>query len=90
MGAGPRVFVGSGYADPTSDRCPFTALALFGGSVTMTACQAAGDGQSDGTTGSGNPDSGDDPGSEDQGNLPDNSNQDPDTEDSNEDSTNPG
>ena len=54
----------------------FTALALFGGGVTTTACQAAGDGQSDGTTDSGNPDSGDDPGSEDQGNLPDNSNED--------------
>jgi hypothetical protein len=36
----------------------FTTLALFGGGVTMTACQAAGDGQSDGTTDSGNPDSG--------------------------------
>ena len=36
----------------------FTALALFGGGVTMTACEAAGDGQSDGTTDSGNPDSG--------------------------------
>ena len=59
----------------------FTALALFGGGVTMTACQAAGDGQSDGTTDSGNPDSGNDPGSESQGNLPDNSNKDPDTED---------
>ena len=41
----------------------FTALALFGGGATMTACQAAGDGQRDGTTDSGNPDSGDDPGS---------------------------
>ena len=66
-----------------------TALALFGGGATMTACQAAGDGQGDGTTDSGNPDSGDDPGSEDQGNLPDNSNQDPDSEDSNDDSTDP-
>ena len=37
----------------------FTTLSLFGGGVTMTACQAAGDGQSDGTTDSGNPDSGD-------------------------------
>ena len=65
----------------------FTALALFGGGATMTACQAAGDDQSDGTTDSGNPDSGDDPGSEDQGNLPDNSNEDPDSED--EDSEEP-
>lgn len=59
----------------------FTALALFGGGMTTTACQAAGDGQSDGTTDSGNPDSGDDPGGEDQGNLPDNSNEDPGSED---------
>jgi hypothetical protein len=66
-----------------------TALALFGGGATMTACQAAGDGQSDGTTDSGNPDSGNDPGSESQGNLPDNSNQDPGTEDQNDDSTDP-
>jgi hypothetical protein len=28
----------------------FTALALFGGGVTMTACQAAGQEQNDGTT----------------------------------------
>ena len=67
----------------------FTALALFGGVTTTTACQAAGDGQSDGTTDSGNPDSGDDPGNEDQGNLPDNSNQDPDSEDENDDSQDP-
>ena len=66
-----------------------TALALFGGGATMTACQAAGDGQSDGTTDSGNPDSGDDPGSEDQGELPDNSNQETDSEDRNDDSTDP-
>jgi hypothetical protein len=65
----------------------FTALALFGGGVTMTACQGAGDGQSDGTTDSGNPDSGNDPGSESQGNLPDNSNQDPGTGDSTDDPT---
>ena len=62
----------------------FTALALFGGGVTMTACQAAGDGQSDGTTDSGNPDSGNDPGSESQGNLPDNTNKDSDETDSEE------
>ena len=59
----------------------FTALALFGGGATMTACQAAGDGQSDGTTDSGNPDSGDDPSSEDQNQLPDNSDTDEDAED---------
>ena len=28
----------------------FTALALFGGGVTMTACEAAGQDQNDGTT----------------------------------------
>ena len=65
----------------------FTALALFGSGVTTTACQAAGDGQSDGTTDSGNPDSGNDPGSKSQGNLPDNSNQEPGTEDDTQDPT---
>ena len=65
----------------------FTALALFGGGVTTTACQAAGDGQSDGTTDSGNPDSGNDPGSESQGNLPDNTEQDPDSEDKSQEPT---
>ena len=59
----------------------FTALALFGGVTTTTACQAAGDGQSDGTTDSGNPDSGNDPGSDTTGNVPDNTNQDPNTSD---------
>ena len=59
----------------------FTALALFGGGATMTACQAAGDGQRDGTTDSGNPDSGDEPSSEDQNQLPDNSDPDEDAED---------
>ncbi|TQN43027.1 hypothetical protein FHU33_2447 [Blastococcus colisei] len=28
----------------------FTALALFGGGATMTGCEAAGEGQNDGTT----------------------------------------
>jgi hypothetical protein len=38
----------------------FTALALFGGGATMTACQAAGQDQNDGTTDdSGEQDSGD-------------------------------
>ena len=67
----------------------FAALALFGGGMTTTACQAAGDGQSDGTTDSGNPDSGDEPGSEDQNDLPDNSDQEQDTEDQNDDSQDP-
>jgi hypothetical protein len=61
----------------------FAALALFGGGVTTTACQAAGDGQSDGTTDSGNPDG------EEEDQLPDNSNQDPDSEDENDDSQDP-
>ncbi len=68
-----------------------TALALFGGGVTMTACGAAGQGQSDGTTDedSGNR-SGNDPSGESQDNLPDNSNPDPgNQEDQNDDSTDP-
>jgi hypothetical protein len=63
----------------------FTALALFGGGATMTGCQAAGDGQRDGTTDSGNPDNGD----EDEGNLPDNSNPETDSEDSDDDRQDP-
>jgi hypothetical protein len=53
----------------------FTALALFGGATTTAACQAAGDGQSDGTTDSGNPDSGN------EETVPDNSEQEPSTSD---------
>ncbi len=67
----------------------FTALALLGGGATMTGCQAAGDGQSDGTSDSGNPDSGDEPGTEDDGNVPDNSDPEQDVEDSDDDSTDP-
>ncbi len=69
----------------------FTALTLLGGGVTMTACAAAGQGQSDGTTDeeSGNT-SGNDPSGESQDNLPDNSEQDPaNPEDQNDDSTDP-
>jgi hypothetical protein len=62
----------------------FTALALFGGGLTTTACQGAGDDQSDGTTDSGNPDS-----SESQKSLPDNSDPEPNSEDSNDDSQDP-
>jgi hypothetical protein len=55
-----------------------TALALFGGGATLTACEAAGQDQNDGTT-----DSGDTPNTEtdeesdpSQDNVPDNSDQD--------------
>ncbi|MCA0145567.1 hypothetical protein [Blastococcus sp. LR1] len=67
----------------------FAALALFGGGVTMTGCQAAGQDQNDGTTDDSENTDGDDPGSEEQGNLPDNSNQQPGTEDENDDSQDP-
>ena len=60
-----------------------TALALFGGGATLTACQAAGQDQNDGTTDDSSNTSGSNPSDESQGNLPDNTNQDPDnTEDS--------
>ncbi len=60
-----------------------TALALFGGGATMTACSDSDPTTpNEGTTDddSGNT-SGDDPGSEEQGDLPDNSNQDPGNQD---------
>jgi hypothetical protein len=50
-----------------------TALALFGGGATMTACQAAGQNQNDGTTDQGKNTGGADPSGKSQGNLPDNS-----------------
>jgi hypothetical protein len=53
----------------------FTALALFGGSATMTGCEAAGQDQNDGTT-----DDSENTGGSD-GDLPDNTNEDPDDED---------
>ena len=66
----------------------FTALALFGGGATLTACEAAGQDQNDGTTddsgdqSGGESDDGDDSGSDDD----DQSNQEPDNEDSDGDS----
>jgi hypothetical protein len=64
----------------------FTALALFGGGATMTACEAAGQDQNDGTTDndSGNT-GGSEPSEDEQGNLPDNTNEDPDDQDTEED-----
>jgi hypothetical protein len=63
----------------------FTALTLLGGGVTLTACEAAGQDQNDGTT--------DDSGNEDSGNspseVPDNSNQEPGSEDSGNDQQDP-
>ena len=67
----------------------FTALALFGGGVTMTACEAAGSGQSDGTTDDSENTGGSNPEDESQGNVPDNSNPEPGSEDSDDDSTDP-
>ena len=55
----------------------FAALALFGGGVTMTACEAAGQDQNDGTTDDSENTDGGDPSEESQDNLPDNSNPDP-------------
>jgi hypothetical protein len=63
----------------------FTALALFGGGATMTACEAAGQDQNDGTTDDSGNTGGSEPSGEDQGNLPDNTNEDPDDTDSEED-----
>jgi hypothetical protein len=64
----------------------FAALALFGGGVTMTACEAAGQDQNDGTTDDSENTGGSDPSDESQGNLPDNS--EPDEEGGDEDPTN--
>ncbi len=68
-----------------------TALALFGGGATLTACgDPAGLDRNDGSTDdTGDTSSGDEPGSEEQGNLPDNSNPELDTEDRNDDSVDP-
>ena len=63
----------------------FTALALFGGGVTMTACEAAGQDQNDGTTDDSGNTGGSEPSEDDQGNLPDNTNEDPDDTDTEED-----
>ena len=62
----------------------FTALALFGGGLPLTACGGAGQDQNDGTTDDSENTGGSDPGSEDQGELPDNSEQDPGSEDEQE------
>jgi len=62
-----------------------TALALFGGGVTMTACEAAGQDQNDGTT----DDSENSGGSEQESEVPDNSNQEPDDGDDGDDQQDP-
>jgi hypothetical protein len=68
----------------------FVAVALFGGGVTMAGCDAAGQGQNDGTTDDSSNTGGSDPSSESQGNVPDNSNPDQgNPEDQNDDSTDP-
>ena len=68
----------------------FAALALFGGGVTVTACEAAGQGQNDGTTDESENTGGSNPGDEEQDNLPDNSDPDQNNEeDRNDDSTDP-
>lgn len=59
----------------------FTALALFGGGATMTACGGAGQDQNDGTTDDSDNTGGSDPDGEDQGDLPDNTNPDSDDDD---------
>ena len=63
----------------------FTALALFGGGATMTACEAAGQDQNDGTTDDSGNTGGSEPSEDEQGNLPDNTNEDEDDEDTEED-----
>jgi hypothetical protein len=67
----------------------FAALALFGGGVTMTACDAAGQGQNDGTTDDSENTGGSNPEDESQGNVPDNSNQEPNDEDDGDDQSDP-
>jgi hypothetical protein len=67
-----------------------TALALFGGGATVTACgQAAGQDQNDGTTDDSVNTSGNDPSDKDQGNLPDNSDPQQGSEDQNDDTNDP-
>lgn len=62
-----------------------TALALFGGGATLTACEAAGQGQNDGTT----DDSENTGGSDQESDVPDNSNQEPGDEDDSDDQQDP-
>ena len=67
-----------------------TALALFGGGATLTACgDPAGLDRNDGSTDDSENTGGSDPGSEDQGNLPDNSNPEQDQDDLDDDTTDP-
>jgi hypothetical protein len=66
-----------------------TALALFGGGATLTACGAAGQDQNDGTTDDSENTSGNDPSDESQDNLPDNSNPEQDLEDQDDDTQDP-
>jgi hypothetical protein len=70
-----------------------TALALFGGGATLTACgDPAGADRSDGTSDDSGDQGSDDTGDEneeDGGNLPDNSDPEQDVEDSNDDSQDP-
>ncbi|WP_116451813.1 hypothetical protein [Blastococcus litoris] len=62
-----------------------TALALFGGGVTLTACEAAGQDQNDGTT----DDSDNTGGADQESDVPDNSNQEPSDEDDGDDQQDP-
>lgn len=62
-----------------------TAMALFGGGVTMTACEAAGQDQNDGTT----DDSDNTGGADQESEVPDNSNQEPSDEDDGDDQQDP-
>ncbi len=63
-----------------------TALALFGGGVTVTGCEAAGQEQNDGTTDQGGENTG---GSDQESEVPDNSNQQPNDEDDGDDQQDP-
>lgn len=62
-----------------------TAMAIFGGGVTLSACQAAGQDQNDGTT----EDSENTGGSSQESRLPDNSNRQPDNPDDNDNQQGP-
>ena len=63
----------------------FTALALFGGGATMTACAGPGQEQNDGTT----DDSDNTGGSDQESEVPDNSDQEPSDEDDTDDQQDP-
>ncbi len=65
----------------------FATLAIFGGGVTMTGCEAAGQDQNDGTTDEDVQEL--DPTDADRENLPDNSNQQPGDEDDGDDQQDP-